>query len=100
MPGSAERALQGIELFKELINSKRPLRMIIDALPYYSVCVEAAQPFGAFDSNVEIGSGRVGTKDMASSTNFKGRFADKATWLSLINYIAEESVKNYESKYA
>jgi hypothetical protein len=100
MPGSVEKAQQGIGLFEDLVNNKRPLRMIVDALPYYSVCVEACQPFGAFDSNVELGVGRVGTPSMAASTNFKGRFADKKTWLALINYIAEESVKNYESKYA
>lgn len=95
------RARRGVDTFVELLALKKPvLRMLIDALPYYSLCVELLGSYGAFDSEVVMSASRVGTPSMTSTTTLKGRFADRDTYRQFVNLIIDESTKFYESKYA
>ena len=96
-----QRAQRGVALFIELLNKKDTiLRMMVDALPHYSLCVEVLQLPGSFDADINLGTSRVGTPMLSGSTGAKGRFHDRETFSKFINLIIQESTKSYESKYA
>jgi 2-polyprenyl-3-methyl-5-hydroxy-6-metoxy-1,4-benzoquinol methylase/glycosyltransferase involved in cell wall biosynthesis len=95
------RANKGVELFKELIDLKKPvLRMVQDCLPFYSTCVEALGIPGAFNAEISLKVNRVGTPTMTANTVVSGRFADPETYMKFVNLIQRESTKHYDSKYA
>lgn len=100
-PEMLARAQKGVDTFKELLGLKKPvLRMLIDSMPYYSLCVELLGVPGSFDATLGLKVERVGTPSMQADVTLRGRFADRVTYFKFLNLIAEESTKSYESKYA
>lgn len=96
-PEQFARAQNGIGLFVGMLEDC-PTRMLIDALPYYSMCVEITGM--GFEAEVNIGNRHPHFAELSSSANVKGRFADRKTYKTLVNRIIEESTQHYESRYA
>jgi len=94
----AERAMHGIALMHEMIGRDDiPLRMVLDGLQYYSVCTEALGV--GFAAKVTWNTGKPPFDTLTTTGSFDGRFNDRATYLKLLQRIAEESTKHYESQY-
>ena len=90
-------ARKGIEIMEKLSDQPQ-LRMIGDALQYYSHCVvHSGSP--SFEAEVTIKSGKEEAPGLAASLQFKGRFHSKDFYLKVINRFAQESVKLYENRY-
>lgn len=95
-PEQMARAQQGKEIFAKLL-SDAPTRMVLDSLPFYSSCVEVTG--GGFDANVTLQSSHAYFKELSSTANIKGRFADRKTYLTLLTRVSEEMTQHYESRY-
>jgi hypothetical protein len=94
----AERAMHGIALMHEMIGREDiPLRMVLDGLQYYSVCTEVLGV--GFAAKVTWNTGKPPFDTLTTTGSFDGRFNDRATYLKLLQRIAEESTKHYESQY-
>lgn len=91
------QARKGVELYLALLDTEH-LRMILDALPYYSVCNEVLGQ--GFVGKLTWETNRPPFDQMSSKGSFEGKFADRATWLKLCDRIAQETTKHYESRYA
>lgn len=90
------RAENGKRMFGELL-ATGPTRMVLDALQFYSVCVEVTG--GGFDADVTLQSSHAYFKELSSTANIKGRFADRKTYLALLTRVSEEMTQHYESRY-
>lgn len=96
-PEQQARAAGGLELFRKMLDDC-PTRMLIDALPYYSMCCEILNT--GFEAELTFGNKHPHFAELSSSANIKGRFADRKTYKALVNRIIEESTQHYESRYA
>ena len=97
-PAMVARCEEGIECFKEVLRADKPvLRMIIDAIQYYSVCVSALQR--GFDAEAQISVKRDDAPALACQMQVKGRFHDRETYETVMNKIQQESTKHYESRH-
>lgn len=94
--GQKERALEGIQLFGEMIEKDTP-RMLIDALPYYSHCVVTTG--GGFESELAYAGMTPAAPDLAVKLNFKGQFHSRDYLFRLTRKIQEEATKHYEDQY-
>lgn len=94
--GQKERALEGIELWRKMIE-KDPLRMVMDSLQYYSHCV--ATLGAGFEAEVTYRVAKDGAPDLACNTNFKGRFFNQDDYSKLVRKIEQEATRHYDSKY-
>lgn len=94
--GMAEKAKEGISLWRELLDDN--LRMAIDGLPFYSVCVrtlnEGYELSFALDTNLIPGKA-----NCSEVTPTDARFASEEDALNLLTVILKERSKNYGSKY-
>ena len=97
-PEQLQRANHGKELFNKMLANGSPTRMILDALPFYSMCVDVTG--GGFNAEVTLHSEHAYFKELQSTANVKGRFADRQTYLTLLNRISQEMTQHYESRYA
>lgn len=95
-PHHNERALEGIELFEQMIEGATP-KMVADAMPYYSLCVMTLNT--GFESNITVEIGHPAAPDLATKFNVQGRFHSRAFYQRLIQHLLEESTKTYESTY-
>ena len=90
-------ARKGIEIMEKLAEQPQ-IRMIADALQYYSHCVvNSGAP--SFEAEVSIKAGKEEAPGLASSLNFKGRFHSKDFYFKILNRFAQESCKLYEDRY-
>jgi hypothetical protein len=92
------QALRGVEIVHKMIaNPDFPLRMVLDSLQYYSVLNEY---LGAgFTCKFNWTTAMPPFEAMSSSGAVEARFHDRATYLNLLDRIAKETTKHYESKY-
>lgn len=95
-PHHLERAEEGVKLFESMIEGATP-KMIVDALPYYSLCVMTLGK--GFESNLTVEIGNPAAPDLAVKFNVQGRFHSRAFYKRLVEHILEESTKTYESTY-
>lgn len=96
LAGQKERAEEGIELWRKMID-KDPLRMTIDSLQYYSHCV--ATLGAGFEAEVTYRVAKEIAPDLACNTNFKGRFFNQDDYSKLVRKIEQEATRHYDSKY-
>jgi hypothetical protein len=96
LEGQPERAQRGIELFEQVLDFKQ-IRLIVDSMPYYSLCV--ATIGGGFDVKLTMAVKHPGAQDLATSADITGRILSRAHLMRLLTIIHEESTKHYESKY-
>lgn len=90
------RARQGIELWREILE-KDPTKMIIDALQYYSMCVQVLQ--GGFNSKVSFNTNTEVAPDLAVNVNFEGRFDNADDLQNLFTKLQKEATSRYGEKY-
>ncbi|CAB4176767.1 Beta4Glucosyltransferase domain containing protein, partial [uncultured Caudovirales phage] len=96
VPGFDEDAEMGINLFEDILENA-PLRIAIDAVQYYSGCVDLLG--GGFTMDINLETKKDEAKDLASNTAVSGRFLNKKHYFKLLERISTEAVKHYESKY-
>ncbi len=97
MPDHRTRALEGIELMKEIAQEPQP-KMFADAMPYYSQCVLASGITG-FDVDLDFKVGRPEAPGLSVTMGIKGKFHSREFFSQVIRKFAEESTKVYESRY-
>lgn len=95
-PEHAQKAMQGIRLMEEIADMPQ-LKMISDAMPYYSLCV--ATTGGGFDAEVSMKTLHSAAPDLAVDTSVRGRFHDRKFYLKIVNKFSEEMTKHYEDRY-
>jgi len=95
-PEHVAQAMQGIRLMEEIAEMPQ-LKMISDAMPYYSLCV--ATTGGGFDAEVSMKTLHSAAPDLAVDTSVRGRFHDRKFYLKIVNKFSEEMTKHYEDRY-
>lgn len=90
------RTNMAVDLFEQLME-EAPLRLVIDAVGFYSNCVEVMQ--AGFTAELNIVAAKDVAPDLAVNMSVKGRFLSKKHYLTLVDKLANEAVKNYESKH-
>jgi 2-polyprenyl-3-methyl-5-hydroxy-6-metoxy-1,4-benzoquinol methylase/glycosyltransferase involved in cell wall biosynthesis len=96
LEGHRERALQGIELFEQILD-KDPTRMAVDSLQFYSHCVQTTG--GGFEAEIDYTVATPQAPDLGCKMHFKGRFVSRDHYTKLMRKIEEEATRHYESKY-
>lgn len=96
-PEQFSRAERGCSLFKELLSSNAPTRMVVDSLQYYSICVATLNV--GFDAELSLESGRPDLPEVAYSVRAKARFHNREDYLAIVSKLAQESSTNYDSRY-
>jgi len=97
MPDHAERGREGITIMEQ-IAAEPQLKMLVDAMPYYSQCVVSSGVTG-FDVDVSVKVDRPDAPGTAASMGLKGKFHSRDFFSQVINKFATESTKVYESRY-
>ena len=97
-PVHAEQAQRGIVLFEEMLESSESLRMVIDAVQYYSACVTASGQ-RAFDADFTIKTVNPTAPDLSCSTQVSAKFCSTAHYKRLLQRISEEAIAKYDDKY-
>jgi glycosyltransferase involved in cell wall biosynthesis len=90
------RAKRGIELFEKLLENE-PVRMIVDAMKYYSVCVSVLGV--GFDAYTSMKIAKEEAPDLKVDLTVEGRFYSRAHFQKLLTRLQEEATKHYESEY-
>jgi SAM-dependent methyltransferase/glycosyltransferase involved in cell wall biosynthesis len=84
-----------VKMYGELIENKLPVtRLLIDALNYYSACVEMLGC--GFEAELNF---RTIKPPLTGGTKIKGRFYNRDHFLKMSNRLFEEATSTYESKY-
>jgi glycosyltransferase involved in cell wall biosynthesis len=92
------RARQGVGLFNEMIGlDPVSLRMVIDSLQYYSLCNEYLNQ--GFIAQVKWKTVKPGIDTLTQDGSFDARFENREAYFKLLNLIAKETTKHYESEY-
>lgn len=91
------QAERGCELFLEVLATGHT-RMIIDALPFYTICLEVLGV--GFDAEFAIASTKPLLPELSYAVRAKSRFRSQDDYLKVITKLAQESITNYESRYA
>ena len=92
---SRERADEGIKIWEELLKDG-DLRMVIDGIEFYSMCVAILGEGFAVDTSVAIGKV---PDDVSGQVKIKGMFQSTDHYIAVLNLIASERTKDYWSKY-
>ena len=93
----ADHARKGIEIMEQIADQPQ-LRMIGDALQYYSHCV-VSSGMPSFEAEVSVKSMKEEAPALSASLSFKGRFHSREFYLKIVNRFAQESCKLYEDRY-
>lgn len=94
MRGMAER---GIALFDDMIDTNPMMRMVIDAVPYYSTAV--ATLGSGFNVKIDIESKKPEISGVAAVAKLDGMFHSVNTYSRLMARISKETTLNYEDRY-
>jgi 2-polyprenyl-3-methyl-5-hydroxy-6-metoxy-1,4-benzoquinol methylase/glycosyltransferase involved in cell wall biosynthesis len=98
MPWQRDQALEGIRIMEEMCaRPDAPVRMIADAMQYYSHCVVTTG--GGFDAEIDVKTKNDIAPDLAVSFNIKGRFHSRDFYTKLSHKLLQESTKLYEDRY-
>lgn len=97
LPGHAERAAEGVSVFENLLNSDQHLRMVIDALPYYTHCVQTLG--GGFEAVVDFHIVHPQAPDLGCKTKVSTKFINREHFFKLMTRITEEATRHYEDRY-
>lgn len=97
LDGHAERAAEGVSVFEKLLNSERHLRMVIDALPYYTHCVQTLG--GGFEAIVDFHIVHPQAPDLGCKTKVSAKFINRDHFFKLMTRITEEATRHYEDRY-
>jgi glycosyltransferase involved in cell wall biosynthesis/2-polyprenyl-3-methyl-5-hydroxy-6-metoxy-1,4-benzoquinol methylase len=96
-PEHIGRAKEGIRIFEDLVATTQHIRMISDAMPYYTHCVVTSG--GGFESEITIKVANPQAPALAVNTSIKGAFHSREFFRTLANRFIEEPIKHYEDRY-
>ena len=74
------------------------VKMIADAMPYYSQCV-LASGVPSFDAEIDMKTAKPEAPGLSVTLNLKGRFHSREFYSDLVLKITQESTKQYEDRY-
>lgn len=94
--GQPERALKGVQVWEQMLE-KDPLRIVVDAVKYYSHCVAVLGR--GFEASFALNSKTDAAPDLAVKLSAEGRFFSKEHFNKFVSRVNEEATKQYESKY-
>jgi glycosyltransferase involved in cell wall biosynthesis/2-polyprenyl-3-methyl-5-hydroxy-6-metoxy-1,4-benzoquinol methylase len=97
LEGQPDRAQLGIKLFEEMLDKNDPVRSLIEALKYYTHCVQVTGT--GFDVKLSMAFKSELAPDLAATLDAEGRFHSKEFFSKFITRLHEEATKQYESKY-
>lgn len=90
-------ARKAVSIFDNMIDDMPMLRMVLDAIPYYSAATSAIGP--GFHAKVAVTTRKDELPGVSAVANAEGYFHSIATYTRLMARIAKETTVNYEAKY-
>lgn len=96
-PHHIPRAREGIKLMEEIVSTTEHVRMISDAMPYYTHCVVTSG--GGFESEVTVKTANPQAPGLAVNLSLKGAFHSREFYTRLVNRFIEEPIKRYADPY-
>jgi glycosyltransferase involved in cell wall biosynthesis/2-polyprenyl-3-methyl-5-hydroxy-6-metoxy-1,4-benzoquinol methylase len=96
-PEHIERAKEGIKIMEDLVDTSPHIRMIKDAMPYYTHCVVTSG--GGFESEITVKTANPQAPALAVSLSVSGVFHSRELYRKLANRFLEEPIKHYENRY-
>jgi glycosyltransferase involved in cell wall biosynthesis/2-polyprenyl-3-methyl-5-hydroxy-6-metoxy-1,4-benzoquinol methylase len=93
---NAKQAWQGVRLMEEIAEMPQ-IRMVADAMQYYSLCVASLDV--GFDAELSMKTKHPAAPDLAASLNFNGRFHSRSFFERLAAKFTQESIKHYEDPH-
>ena len=93
------RAREGIRIFEDLVATTQHMRMISDAMPYYTHCVVTSGGLGIFESEITIKVANPQAPALSVNTSIKGAFHSREFFKLLANRFIEEPTKHYADPY-
>ncbi len=96
-PEHIVRAKEGIRIMEELVSTTQHMRMISDAMPYYTHCVVTSG--GGFESEITVRVANPQAPALAVNMSIKGAFHSRKFFNQLANRFIEEPTKHYEDRY-
>ena len=99
-PHHMENSQKGVDLFVKMLEEKGGHignRMLIDCLPYYSVCCETLGI--GFDVEMPFKFSKDSAPDLAAQGEIKGRFHSVEFFDKFMHSISQEATAKYGSKY-
>lgn len=95
-PHHVERAREGIRLMEQILELPQT-KIVIDAMPYYSLCV--ATTGSGFEADVTMKT-RVDTApDLAANVSISGRFHSREFYQRLLAKFSQEITAHYEDRH-
>lgn len=96
LEGQPERAMQGVKVWEQMLE-KDPLRVVVDAVKYYSHCVAVLGR--GFEAKFSMSVKTDAAPDLACNLATEGRFYSREHFQKFVTRMNEEATKQYESKY-
>jgi len=96
-PHHIPRAREGIKLMEEIVSSTEHIRMISDAMPYYTHCVVTSG--GGFESEIKVKTANPQAPGLAVDLSLKGAFHSREFYNRLVHRFIEEPTKHYDDPY-
>lgn len=95
--GHLVQARKVVSMFEEMLERKLHVRMIVDAIEYYSMMLRLLGQ--GFEAETTLKFKKEPYNDLSVSTQVRGVFRTRAVYDKLITRISEEATKHYESKH-
>jgi glycosyltransferase involved in cell wall biosynthesis/2-polyprenyl-3-methyl-5-hydroxy-6-metoxy-1,4-benzoquinol methylase len=97
-PEHIARAKEGIAIMEDLVATTQHIRMISDALPYYTHCVVTSGG-NCFESEVTVRTANPQAPGLAVNLSLKGAFHSREFYNRLVNRFIQEPTKHYDDPY-
>jgi 2-polyprenyl-3-methyl-5-hydroxy-6-metoxy-1,4-benzoquinol methylase/glycosyltransferase involved in cell wall biosynthesis len=96
-PDHILRAKEGIAIMEDLVEHSPHIRMLKDAMPYYTHCVVTSG--GGFESEITVKTANPQAPTLAVSLSISGAFHSREFYRKLAHRFLEEPIKHYENRY-
>lgn len=99
-PHHIDRAEQGVALYESMVRNRSGYignRLLIDCLPYYSLCVQILGT--GFDAQFSLKHTLDTAPDLGTQAEGSARFHSREFYLAFIGSLLEEATGKYGSKY-
>jgi 2-polyprenyl-3-methyl-5-hydroxy-6-metoxy-1,4-benzoquinol methylase/glycosyltransferase involved in cell wall biosynthesis len=97
-PHHIDRAREGIKIMEDLVATSKHVRMISDAMPYYTHCVVTSGGH-VFESELTLKTSNPQAPGLAVNLSLKGAFHSREFYRQLANRFLEEPIKHYDDPY-
>lgn len=90
-------ARKAVDLFDDLVNTSPMLRLVLDAIPFYSTA--SATLGGTFEATVKVVTSKPEIPGVKATVDIEGVFHSRETYKKLLERIAQETTVNYDAEY-